>query len=73
MSVTELFLAALFVILALPWAVWRLIGPVRAVPLVVVQIMAGVLMGPGIMGVVWPEAHAALFAPPVMAALSGVA
>ncbi len=73
MSVTEVFLGALVLILALPWAVWRGLGRPKWAPLVVVQILVGILLGPGILGRAAPDFHAALFQPGVMAALSGVA
>ena len=80
MGVTEQFLLALLVILALPWLVWRGLalvwrgqGPQSWAPLVVVQIIAGILLGPGVLGHLWPVAHQAVFTQPVMAALGGVA
>ena len=73
MSVTESYLAALLVILSLPWALWRVFGRPVWAPLVVVQIVMGILLGPGLLGRVWPDAYAALFPAPVMGALSGVA
>jgi Kef-type K+ transport system membrane component KefB len=73
MTTTELYLAVLTAILALPWAFWRLLGRSSYLPLVVVQIVAGILMGPGVLGALAPEAHAALFTAPVLTALNGVA
>lgn len=73
MPVSELFLLVLVLILSLPYLAWRLAGSPLALPLVVVQIMAGVLLGPGVAGAVWPDLHAALFRPEVLTALNGVA
>lgn len=73
MTTTELFLAVLAATLTLPWVFWRLFGRPRFLPLVVVQIVAGILMGPGVLGALVPEFHAALFAAPVLTALNGVA
>ena len=73
MSVTESYLAALLVILTLPWAIWRGFGRPVWAPLVVEQIVMGILLGPGLLGRVWPEVYAGLFSAPVLAALSGVA
>ena len=73
MTTTELFLAAMLIIFSLPWLVWRLFRTDNFAPLVVVQILCGVLLGPGVAGVAFPEAHAALFNPQVIAALNGIA
>lgn len=65
-------LAISFVIVLLPWLVWR-VGLIRRVtPLAVVQILVGVLLGPSCFGQVAPALHAALFTRPVLAALDGV-
>ena len=73
MPTSELFLLTLLLIFALPYLAWRAAGAPLALPLVVVQIVAGILLGPGMAGMVWPELHAALFTPDVLTALSGVA
>ncbi|WP_265528044.1 cation:proton antiporter [Sphingomicrobium marinum] len=72
MPVSELFLLALLVIFFVPWLAWRILGD-RVVPLVVVQIVGGILLGPGIAGAIAPEAHAALFTPDVLQLLTGIA
>ena len=72
MSTKVNLLAISFVIVLLPWLVWRW-GPIRRVaPLAVVQILVGVLLGPSCFGQVAPALHAALFTRPVLAALDGV-
>lgn len=73
MSVAERFLLVFAVIFSIPWLLWRLGRTDRWAPLVVVQIMAGIALGPGVLGHWWPEQHAFLFAPAVMQALNGVA
>lgn len=66
-----LLIIALLLVL-LPWALWR-IGAVRAVaPLAVVQTLAGIALGPSLLGRFAPELHAALFTPGSLAALNGV-
>ncbi len=72
-TTTELFLLALIIIFALPYAVWRLGRTEYFAPLVVVQIVAGIVLGPGVMGAVFPAYYAALFTPPVIGALNGIA
>jgi len=70
---SELFLIALTIILAMPYAVWRLARTDRFAPLVVVQIIGGILLGPGVLGAVFPGAYGFVFNPPVIAALNGIA
>lgn len=73
MTVVELYLIALAVIFFVPWIVWRLLRLDSWAPLVVVQILSGVLMGPGILGVFAPEVYGFVFKPQVITALNGVA
>ena len=73
MGTSELFLIALTIILAVPYAVWRLARTDRFAPLVVVQIIGGILLGPGVLGAVFPGAYQLVFNPPVIAALNGIA
>jgi Kef-type K+ transport system membrane component KefB len=73
MNLTELFLMAMVVILSVPFLIWKLGRTEYFAPLVVVQIVTGILLGPGILGVVWPEAYNFLFTKPVIATLNGLA
>ena len=73
MPVTELFLLALIIIFALPWLVWRLLRTDYYAPLVVVQIVGGILLGPGVLGAVFPGYYETIFTPPVIGALNGIA
>lgn len=73
MSNSEVFLLALIIILAVPWLVWRLLRTDDFAPLVVVQIIGGIVLGPGVLGAVFPGYYAFVFAPPVVASLNGVA
>ena len=73
MTTSELFLIAMLIILTLPFALWRILGAPVALPLVVVQIVGGVLLGPGALGAVVPAYYATVFTTPVIAALNGVA
>ncbi|MBC7477997.1 MAG: cation:proton antiporter, partial [Pseudorhodobacter sp.] len=58
---------------ALPWAVWRGLGGRQTLPLVVVQIVGGILLGPGILGTPLPAVYATVFRPEVIAALNALA
>ncbi|QDK34081.1 cation:proton antiporter [Sphingomonas sp. IC081] len=73
MGLTETYLIALSVILALPYLVWRLLRTEHWAPLVVVQIIGGILLGPGVLGHFAPDFHGFVFTPQVMTALNGVA
>ncbi len=73
MSTSEIFLIAMILIFAAPYAVWRLLRTDYWAPLVVVQIVGGILLGPGVLGVAAPAFHATVFSPPVIGALNGIA
>ncbi|MCU0762178.1 MAG: cation:proton antiporter [Hydrogenophaga sp.] len=73
MITTELFLIAMAVIFSLPWLIWRLGRTDYWAPLVVVQIITGILLGPGVLGRVAPEAYQFVFTPAVIQSLNGVA
>lgn len=73
MSQTELLLLALSIIVALPWLTWRVGKTDDWAPLVVVQIVTGILLGPGVLGAAFPGWHARLFTPEVETMLSGLA
>lgn len=73
LPVTELFLIALVLIFALPYAVWRLGRTDYWAPLVVVQIVAGILLGPGVLGAIWPAYYDFVFTPQVIGSLNGIA
>ncbi len=71
--VTELFLLALILVFALPYLVWRLGRTEHWAPLVVVQIVTGILLGPGILGAELPDYYTTIFTPQVIGALNGIA
>ncbi len=73
MSLTEVFLVALLIIFTLPYLAWRLLRTDYFAPLVVVQIIGGILLGPGVLGAVYPDYYAFVFRPDVITALNGVA
>jgi Kef-type K+ transport system membrane component KefB len=72
-STTEIFLIAMAIILTVPYLVWRLFRTDYYAPLVVVQIVAGILLGPGILGKVLPDYYHFVFSPAVTAPLNGIA
>jgi len=70
-ATAELFLIAMGIILSVPYLIWRLLRTDYYAPLVVVQIIAGILLGPGILGRWFPTYYAYVFPPSVIAALGG--
>lgn len=73
MTNTEVLLLALAVIFAVPFLVWRLTWIGRIAPLVVVQIVSGILLGPGVLGAMFPSLFSALFGSAVIASLNSLA
>ena len=73
MNATELFLIAMLIIFSLPWLVWRVFKTDYFAPLVVVQILMGIVLGPGVLGHWFPEYYEFVFTPPVVQSLNGVA
>jgi len=73
MTTTELYLIAMAVVFTVPYLFWRLLKTDNWAPLVVVQIIGGVLMGPGLLGATYPEVYKFVFTPQVITALNGVA
>ncbi|GAB4554772.1 MAG: cation:proton antiporter [Rhizobacter sp.] len=73
MSTTEVFLIAMLIIFSVPYLIWRLFRTDYFAPLVVVQTVAGILLGPGILGAAFPEFHSFVFSPPVIQSLNGIA
>jgi Kef-type K+ transport system membrane component KefB len=72
-TTVELFLIAMTVIFTVPFLIWRLGRTEYFAPLVVVQIVTGVLLGPGLLGHWWPEGYRFVFTPAVIQALNGLA
>ena len=73
MSTAEIFLVAMLIIFAVPYLVWRLGRTDHYAPLVVVQIIAGIALGPGLLGAAFPDYYAFVFNPTVVQTLNGIA
>jgi Kef-type K+ transport system membrane component KefB len=73
MNTTEVFLIAMLIIFTLPFLIWRLGRTEYYAPLVVVQIITGILLGPGVLGAAFPEYYRFVFNPQVIGALNGIA
>jgi Kef-type K+ transport system membrane component KefB len=70
---TELYLIAMAIIFAVPYLIWRLGRTEYFAPLVVVQIMTGILLGPGVLGAIFPDYYQFIFTKDVIQSLNGVA
>ncbi len=73
MNTTEIFLIAMLIIFSVPYLIWRLGRTDYYAPLVVVQIIAGILLGPGILGALYPQYYQFVFNPQVIQSLNGIA
>lgn len=73
MSTTEIFLIAMLLIFSVPYLIWRIGATDYYAPLVVVQILTGILLGPGVLGAAYPEYYHFVFNPAVIQTLNGIA
>lgn len=73
MSTTEIFLLAMLIVFVVPYAIWRVGRTDYVAPLVIVQIIMGVVLGPGVLGAVFPDYHRFVFNPDVVKTLNGIA
>jgi hypothetical protein len=73
MNTTEIFLIAMTIIFTVPYLIWRVGKTDYYAPLVVVQIITGILLGPGILGHAFPDYYSFVFNPAVVQSLNGIA
>jgi Kef-type K+ transport system membrane component KefB len=73
MTTAETFLIAMIAVFTIPYLVWRVFKTDYWAPLVVVQVVVGILLGPGILGAVFPQYYAFVFNSEVVGALNGIA
>jgi Kef-type K+ transport system membrane component KefB len=73
MNTTEIYLIAMMIIFTVPFLIWRVFKTDYYAPLVVVQIVGGILLGPGVLGALFPAYYSFVFNPQVITALNGVA
>lgn len=73
MSTTEVFLIAMIIIFAIPYLIWRFGKTDYYAPLVVVQIIAGILLGPSVLGAAFPDYYQFVFTDAVVQSLTGIA
>jgi len=73
MSTSEIFLIAMLIIFTGPYLIWRLGRTEYYAPLVVVQIIMGILLGPGVLGALFPDYYKFVFNGPVIMSLNSIA
>ncbi len=73
MQTAEIFLIAMAIIFSVPYLLWRIGRTEYYAPLVVVQIITGILLGPGVLGSAFPDYYTFVFNPAVVQSLNGVA
>jgi len=73
MSSSEVFLVAMLIIFTAPYLIWRLGRTEYFAPLVVVQIVTGIALGPGVLGKVLPDYYRFVFTAPVVQSLGSIA
>jgi Kef-type K+ transport system membrane component KefB len=70
---TETYLLIIFGIFTIPYLLWKICKTDRYAPLVVVQIVCGVIFGPGIFGYFFPNQYSAIFTTDTTKFMTGVA
>lgn len=73
MNLSEVFLLAMGIIFTVPYLIWRLGKTDYYAPLVVIQIITGIVLGPGILGRLYPSYYQFVFSPQVIQLLNGIA
>ena len=63
----------MMLIFTIPYLLWRFGRTDYFAPLVVVQIICGILLGPGVLGAVYPQYYNFVFNPQVILTLNGIA
>jgi K+:H+ antiporter len=72
-NISEVYLIAMLIIFTLPYLIWRLGKTEFYAPLVVVQIITGILLGPGVLGAIFPHYYQFIFNQQVIQLLDGIA
>ncbi len=73
MSFTQTFLVQCLLFVPLPYILFAALKSRRVMPLAVLQVLVGVVMGPSLFGRVFPEFFAEIFRPDMVAPLRGIA
>jgi Kef-type K+ transport system membrane component KefB len=67
------YLAAVLIIMVVPYAIWRVLRTDNYIPLVIMQIIIGIIIGPSLLGGVFPVYYTQIFTKEVLLSLQGVA
>jgi Kef-type K+ transport system membrane component KefB len=73
MTTTEVFLIGMLIIFGIPFLIWRYLRTDFFAPLVVVQIIMGIVLGPGVLGSYFPDYYNFVFTTEVIQSLNGIA
>jgi Kef-type K+ transport system membrane component KefB len=73
MSFTQTFLVQCLLFIPLPYVLFAALKSRRVMPLAVLQVLVGVVMGPSLFGRLYPEFFAEIFRPDMVAPLRGIA
>ncbi len=73
MNAPQKFLVVMLIIFSLPYLFWRLGRTEHFAQLVVVQIITGIMLGPGVMGAWFPDAYRAVFDAPTITSVNAIA
>jgi Kef-type K+ transport system membrane component KefB len=72
-SPTEYYLLIILGIFTIPYLIWKICKTDKYAPLVVVQIVCGVVFGPEIFGYFFPNQYSSIFTPDTIKFMTGVA
>ena len=72
MKPEELFLIQSVLLIGLPYLLWRIGAVKKFVPIVVMQILLGIILGPSVFGRILPDYFGLLFPPTSIPILSGL-
>lgn len=72
MTQTSVFFIQALLVVGVPFLIWRALRSSGLVPLVVVQILAGLILGPSLLGQAFPEFWGMVFDPSRLSPLSGL-
>ena len=73
MSFTETLLVQCLLFIPLPYILFAALKSRRVMPLAVLQVLVGVVIGPSLFGRLYPEFFAEIYRPDMVAPLRGIA
>jgi K+:H+ antiporter len=73
MGTNELFLLAMLIVFAAPFLIWKYLKAEQFAPILIVQMLIGIVLGPGVFGAYFPHGFHFLFNSAVIQSLDGIA